>query len=71
MTVSVRGVNEADGDDVMGEHLPVVLSALFNVDNQNLLQPKGQLGKHVSLHESGKLTVGPVRPELSEVEKVR
>lgn len=71
MAVSVRGVDEADGDDVVRKHLPMVLSALLNVDDQDLLQPKGKLGKHVSLHNPGELAVGPVRPELSEVEEVR
>lgn len=31
----------------MGEHLPMVLSALFNIDNEYLLQPESELGKVV------------------------
>lgn len=71
MAVSVRGIDEADGNDVMGEHLPVILSALLDVDDQDLLKPEGKLRKHVSLHDAGELAVGPVRPKLAEVEEVR
>ena len=69
--ISVRGKNERDGDNVMGEHLPVVLAALLNVDNQDLLHPKAELGQHVPLHEARNLAVGPLGPELGEVEVVR
>lgn len=68
--VSVGGENERDGDNVMREHLPVVLAAFLNVDNQDLLHPKAELSQHVPLHEAGNLAVGPLGPELGEVEVV-
>jgi hypothetical protein len=36
-------------DDVVGEHLPVVLPSLLDIDHQYLLQPEGILNKNVPL----------------------
>jgi hypothetical protein len=33
----VRADEEQDGDDVVGEHLPVVLSPFLDIDDENLL----------------------------------
>lgn len=37
LVIAVAEQHQSAGDDVMGEHLPVVLSLLLNVDNHNLL----------------------------------
>jgi hypothetical protein len=37
---------------VVGEHLPMILSALFNVDDQDLLQPKAELSQIVELEKT-------------------
>jgi hypothetical protein len=68
VAVPVRGVDEDARDNVVGEHLPVVLPALLDVDDNHLLQPETQLREHVALHESGQFAVGPPRPQLSQVE---
>lgn len=68
VAVPIRGVDEGARDDVMGEHLPVVLSALLDVDNNELLEPEGQLCEHVSLHKSRELAVWEIRPQLVEAE---
>lgn len=71
IAISVGPVHQGDGDKVVGEHLPVVLAALLDVDDQHLLNPECQLRQHVALHEAADLTVGPVGPELSEIPEVR
>ena len=55
---------------MVGEHLPVVLAALLNVDDENLLQPKGQLGKHIPLHNTAELSVRPAGPQVLEIKEV-
>ena len=55
---------------MVGEHLPVVLAALLDVDDDDLLQPEGELPQHVALHQPAQLAVGPAGPEVPEVEPV-
>ena len=47
LMVAVAGEDQKRRDDVVGEHLPVVLSSLLNIDNHNLLQPKCVLDENV------------------------
>ncbi len=68
--VCVRGEQKAVGDDVVGEHLPVVLAPLLHMDDQELLHPKGPLREHVALDEALQLPVGVVGPQLVEAEEV-
>jgi hypothetical protein len=50
VVVAVARGNQRRRDEMVAEHLPVVLSTVLNVDDHNLLQPKRPLGKHVPLH---------------------
>jgi len=50
------------------KHLPMVLAALLDVDDDQLLQPEAKLGQHIALHEPRQLAVGPAGPQLDEVE---
>lgn len=68
VVVAVARRNQGRGDEVVAKHLPVVLAAVFDVDDDNLLQPKSPLGKHVELEEAAHLAVRPVRPQLSHVQ---
>lgn len=68
--VCVRGEQQAVGDDVVGEHLPVVLAPLLHMDDQELLHPKGPLREHVALDEALQLPVRVVGPQLVEAEEV-
>ena len=70
VVVGVASGNERDGDEVMAQHLPMVLPALFHVDDNDLLQPKRPLRQQIHLHDASELPVGPIRPELSHVEPV-
>ena len=46
-----RGQKSA-GNDVVGQHLVMILPPLFNVDDENLLQQEGQLHQEVPLHQT-------------------
>jgi hypothetical protein len=52
LVVAVAANQEQTCDDVVGEHLPMILSALFNVDDQDLLQPKAELSQIVELEKT-------------------
>lgn len=34
--------DESDGDDVVGEHLPVILPSSFDVERHELMEPEGE-----------------------------
>lgn len=71
VVVVVAARHKTNSDDVVRKHLPVVLAAFFDVDNNDLLQPESPLSEHVELDKPTNLTVGPVRPQLGEVQPVR
>lgn len=54
----------------MREHLPVVLSPLLDIDNEYLLQPEGVLYQDVPFAYTGNLSIGPIGPEILEIEPV-
>lgn len=56
---------------MVSEHLPMVLTTLFNMDNNELLQPECPLDQQVALHETTELAVGPAGPELRHIQPVR
>lgn len=64
MPVPIRRVNQRARHNVVGKHLPVVLAALLNVDDDELLQPERQLRDHVPLHQARQLAVGPAGPQI-------
>lgn len=70
VAVPVRGENKGICHDVVGEHLPVVLPALFDVDDNDLLHPERELSKHVPLHNTRNLPDRPAGPQLVEIEVV-
>lgn len=55
---------------MVGEHLVVVLPPLLNVDDENLLKPKGQLEETVELEIARNITSRPVCPDLAEIKPV-
>ena len=68
--VAVAGENQHGRDNVMCEHLPVVLSPFLDVDDHDLLQPKCVLREDVPFTKPPYFSVWPVGPELFEVEQV-
>lgn len=69
--VSIASEDQSGSDNVMSKHLPVVLTALLNVNDNHLLQPESPLAEKVRLHDSIKLAVGPVSPEVLHAHVVR
>jgi hypothetical protein len=55
---------------VVGEHLCVIFPALFDVDNEYLLDPECQLCKIVPFKQSGHLSRWPGSPDFGIVEPV-
>jgi len=70
MVVEVAARNQRDGDDVVREHLPMILATLLNVDDNNLLQPERPLRKHVEFDHAVNLTERPVCPQFLHVQPV-
>jgi hypothetical protein len=62
LVVSVRSCDERDGDEVVRKHLPVILAAVLEVDDEDLLNPEGPLDHDVRLHEEAEFPVRPVGP---------
>lgn len=54
----------------MCEHLPVILAPLFNVDDENLLQPEGELHEIVTLERPSHGSMRELGPQLAYVEPV-
>lgn len=70
LVVVVGAGDQGDGNEVVGQHLPVVLAALLNVDDQDLLQPERPLRQEVGLGQAAQLPDGPVGEELLHVQVV-
>ena len=63
----VRGVDEDDGDDMVGEHLIVILPVRFGVEDEQLVDPKRRLGQIEKLYWGGERYVRDAYPEVIEV----
>lgn len=68
--VAVAGENQHGRDNVMCEHLPMILSPFLDVDDQDLLKPKCVLHKNVPFSKAPYFSIRPVGPELCQVEPV-
>ncbi|KAH3676212.1 hypothetical protein WICPIJ_009172 [Wickerhamomyces pijperi] len=68
--VEVRATNQRDGDDMMCEHLNIVLSLGFDVQNEQLVDPAGQLHQVVSLCDGSHLVVRPANPYVIKTQEV-
>lgn len=62
VVVAVARRNQGRRDKVVAKHLPVVLAAILNVDDNNLLQPECPLSKHIDLQEAAHFAIRPVGP---------
>ena len=51
-------------DEMMSEHLPMIFPALLDVDDKDLLEPKGELNEIVPLHQAFGFPIWPSRPLL-------
>ena len=62
--VTITPEHEGACDAVMGEHLPMVLPSLFDIDDNNLLQPKAELNQVIPFHGTFDFSARPACPEL-------
>ena len=60
--VAVAGKHESAGDDMMCEHLPMILASFFDIDNKDLLQPECKLGEVVPFEQTIHFPIRPVCP---------
>jgi hypothetical protein len=67
LVVSVAGENQEGCDNVVCEHLPMVLSPLLDIDHEYLLQPERVLDQNVPFAYSRDLSIGPIGPEILEI----
>ena len=63
----VRGVDEGDGDDMVGEHLIVVLPGRFGVEDEQLVDPERRLGQIENLYWGSEGRVRDAHPEVLKV----
>lgn len=68
--IDVAAVNERAGDDMVAEHLPMVLPTFLHVKHKDLLDPASSLDQVVPLEKSIDFADWPVGPEFSQIVKV-
>jgi len=68
--VSVAREDQKGCDNVVREHLPMVLSPLLDIDHEYLLQPEGVLDQNIPFTHPGNLSIRPIGPEIFEIEQV-
>lgn len=70
LVIAVTRDHESAGNEMVGEHLPVVFPSFLYVDNKDLLHPKGELHEIIPLHGTFDFSVWPASPHLFHVEPV-
>lgn len=68
VVVPIREEQEGNCEDVMREHLGVVLALLLNIDDQNLRDPESPLHQVVPLEDAVNFAKGPALPDAVEVQ---
>jgi hypothetical protein len=62
MVIAITGEQQATCYYVMREHLPMILPSFLDMDDYDLLQPEGKLGKNVPLSQTINLSIWPICP---------
>lgn len=68
MVVTVGSDDQRYGDEVVSQHLPVILATLLDVDHKDLLEPEAELSEDVELVQGAELAVWPEGPKVPEVQ---
>lgn len=68
--VNISRPQQTARDDMVRQHLVVILSPLLDVNDENLLHPKRQLREKIPLQTTRHATMRPLRPDRLEVEPV-
>lgn len=69
-TVDVSRTQQRAGNQMMGQHLVVILPLLLYVDDKNLLQPERQLHKQIPLQGPRHIPIRPFSPDGGKIEPV-
>ena len=59
--------HEQTGNNVVGKHLPMVLSSIFHVDDDNLLEPESPLTENVEFRQAVNFSLRPAGPQLRHI----
>ena len=70
LMVAVAGEEEPASDNVMSEHLSIILSPLLDVYHNNLLDPEGELNQNIPLSDTIDFAVWPVPPQHLHVKPI-
>ena len=62
-TCDVARDDQADAQNVMGEHLPMIATPFLGVDHVDLVEPPAELGEIVELCESWEVNDGICAPQ--------
>lgn len=68
MVIPIREEQQRRREDVVHEHLSIILALLLDVDDQDLLDVEGPLEKIVELEDAFNLSQRPAVPDAVEVE---
>ena len=68
--IAITRKKQNASDDVMSEHLPVILPSLLNLDDHDLLQPESKLDQYVPFQGGNNVSCRPISPHISQVEEV-
>jgi hypothetical protein len=70
LMISITRKHQGACNDMVREHLNVILSSIFYIHHEYLLQPKGKLHEVVPFGETVHFPVWPIDPEIVQVEPV-
>lgn len=68
MEVSIRQSHEGGREQMVGQHLRIILALFLNVDDKNLLDPEAPLDEVVPFEEAVSLSERPTFPDAVKVE---
>lgn len=70
VVVAIRQEQKHCCEDVVGEHLRIILALLLNVHDNDLLNPEAPLDEVIPLKDAFHFSKGPACPETVEVQPI-
>lgn len=67
LVIAITRKDQHGRNNVVAEHMPVILSPFLDVYNENLLEPEGILNKYVPLAKTWNFSIWPICPEVLEI----
>lgn len=65
LVVTITCKDQRSCNNVMCEHLPMVLSACLNIDNHDLLKPECILDEDIPFSQPTNLAIRPISPQFT------